>query len=125
MPCFTRIPTFRTFQAFGRKGGIKHTKNCANADIKSAIAVGVAAVTVNGTVGIAIAAGATVPGGAFTEELTVGLSGRLPQGVLMSTTGTLSGTPAAGTAGTYPLVANAIGANGRISSVPFNLIIAP
>lgn len=122
MPCLTRVPAFRTFQAFGRKGGVKHTKNCANADIRSAIVVGVAAVTVNGTVGIPLAS--TVPGDAFTEELVVGIHGRLPQGVVVSRLGAMSGTPAAGTAGTYRLVANAIGANGRISSAPFNLVIA-
>ena len=123
MPCFTRVPTFRTFQTFTRKGGVKSSKNCANADIKSAIVVGVAAVTVNGTVGIAL--NSTVPGGAFTEELTVGVSGRLPGGAKVSTLGTITGTPVAGSAGTYPLVANAMGVNGRISSVKFNLVIAP
>lgn len=121
MPCLTRVPAFRTFQTFSRKGAIKHTKNCANADIRSAIIVGAAVATVNGTVGIAL--NSAVPGNAFTEELTVGVHGRLPGGARVSTTGTITGTPVAGSAGTYPLVANAIGVNGRISSVPFNLVI--
>ncbi len=124
MPCLTRVPTFRTFQASGRKASAKHTKNCANADIKSVLVVGAAVATINGQVAVALSTGATIPGLAFTDELVVGLSGRLPQGVSMSLGGTLSGTPAAGTAGTYPLVANAMGANGRISSLPFNLVIA-
>lgn len=121
MPCLTRQPTFRTFQTFTRKGGVKHTKNCANADIKSAVVVGAAVATVNGTVGVAL--NSAVPGNAFAEELSVGVYGRLPGGAIVSTTGTITGIPVAGSAGTYPLVANAIGTNGRISSLPFNLVI--
>ena len=53
----------------------------------------------------------------FTE------SGALPTGVTLGTDGTLSGTPAFGTAGTYPVTITATDANNATATQAFTLTV--
>ena len=54
----------------------------------------------------------------FTE------TGALPSGVTLATNGTLSGTPAFGTAGSYPITITATDANANTSTQAFTLTVA-
>ncbi len=58
----------------------------------------------------------TVTASGFPTSFTFHRDGSLPSGVTLATNGTLSGTPAAGTGGTYPITitaANGITPKGR------------
>ena len=50
--------------------------------------------------------------------------GSLPSGVTLATNGTLSGTPAAGTTGSYPITIKATDANANTSTQSFTLTVA-
>ena len=51
-------------------------------------------------------------------------AGLLPGGVTLSNAGVLSGTPASGSAGTYPLTITATNANLQSGTQPFSLVVA-
>ena len=55
----------------------------------------------------------------FTE------TGALPSGVTLASNGTLSGTPAAGTAGSYPITITATDANSNTATQAFTLTVNP
>lgn len=99
------------------------SRGIANAIIGSKVVRGAEPPTVVGQVAVAL--NSTIPGTAFRNAVSIGIHGRLPAGVYCTPAGVLGGTPAAATNGTYPLIANGVGMNGRISSASFNLVIAP
>lgn len=98
------------------------SRNAANAVIGSKIVRGAEPPAVNGQVAVAL--NSSIPGTAFRNAVSVGIHGRMPAGTRCTPAGVLTGTPAAGTAGTYTLIANGVGMNGRLSSQAFNLVIA-
>ena len=70
-----------------------------------------------GTLGSFSATASGYPAPTFTE------SGSLPSGVTLTSTGTLTGTPAAGTAGTYPIVITAANGISPSATQSFTLTI--
>lgn len=58
--------------------------------------------------------------GPYIYNLT---TGTLPAGVTLSSSGLLTGVPASGTAGTYPLVIQAVDTNGLVTSKAYSLVI--
>lgn len=54
---------------------------------------------------------------------TVTETGALPAGVTMSSSGVFSGTPAAGTVGTYPITVTASNGVGPVSTVPLTIMV--
>src|SRR5271165_3047706 len=59
------------------------------------------------------------------SPITDAETGALPAGVTLSPDGTLSGTPAFGTAGTYPIDVTATDANANTATQTFTLTVAP
>ena len=59
------------------------------------------------------------------SPITISESGSLPSGVSLATNGTLSGSPAAGTAGSYPITITATDANSNRATQQFTLTVDP
>lgn len=122
MACLRQIPSLRTSLRIGLPyASPASAKNCAGIAIAAKLAAATAPVQVNAAENVPFSS--SVPALAFTNEISVGLIGALPAGVTCSRAGVISGTPGVGTAGTYPLIANAMGISGRLSSVSFNLVV--
>ena len=58
-----------------------------------------------------------------TSQITFSETGALPSGVTLAANGTLSGTPAFGTAGTYPITITATDASSNTSTQAFTLTV--
>jgi hypothetical protein len=78
--------------------------------------------TASATVGVQFASGFTATG---LPAPTITESGPLPAGITMATDGALTGTPAAGTAGTYPITVTASNGIAPDYSLPFTLTVDP
>ena len=73
------------------------------------------------TVGTASTFTATASG--YPASMTFGKTGALPNGVTLSTAGVLSGTPAAGTGGTYPITITASNGVSPAGTQNFTLVV--
>jgi hypothetical protein len=122
MTCLNQIPSFRTSLRVGLAySSPASLKDCGGANAAAKLVAATAPVQIDAVEGSPLTS--SVPALAFTNELAVGLIGALPPGVVCSRRGVISGTPAVDSAGTYTLIANAMGASGRLSSIPFNLVV--